>query len=258
MKKIIVFLTLLIAAPVFSAPFKAVVEKTGYNEFNQVLDQQTGAPVGKAKISIPSKRYTTTTDTNGKFDINTKIDSQSIMSVQKNGYKPYSLTIDQNLLSKPLSISIEKSTPNDVILETELMHLGDNSFSENSANAEDFKAKAVGPFYSKNFNIKSPKTQEDAYLVIGSLIGVDTLMAKNLGQSKVRTAYSSPAQVYFNGQKIAELQLNGDNQKIKLPKGLINENQSNEITIRTGKNLFQTAYIDYDDIELMNLFIEFK
>lgn len=30
----------------------------------------------------------------------------------------------------------------------------------------------------------------------------------------------------------------------------------NEITIRTGRNLKQTAYIDYDDIEFMNLSIQ--
>ena len=30
----------------------------------------------------------------------------------------------------------------------------------------------------------------------------------------------------------------------------------NEITIKTGRNLMQTAYIDYDDIEFINLFLE--
>ena len=57
---------------------------------------------------------------------------------------------------------------------------------------------------------------------------------------------------------IAELNLNGDNQQIKIPKNLIRYNDTNQLTIKSGKNLFQTAYIDYDDIELMNLFIETK
>ena len=34
--------------------------------------------------------------------------------------------------------------------------------------------------------------------------------------------------------------------------------QTNELLIKTGKNLFQTAYVDYDDIEIANLRIEVK
>ena len=45
-------------------------------------------------------------------------------------------------------------------------------------------------------------------------------------------------------------------QKIRIPDALIRKNQVNEITIKTGRNLMQTAYIDYDDIEFMNLFVE--
>ena len=45
-------------------------------------------------------------------------------------------------------------------------------------------------------------------------------------------------------------------QKIKIPPSLIRKNDVNEVTIKTGRNLMQTAYVDYDDIEFMNLFIE--
>ena len=45
-------------------------------------------------------------------------------------------------------------------------------------------------------------------------------------------------------------------QKIKIPPNLIRKGQVNEVTIKTGRNLMQTAYIDYDDIEFMNLFFE--
>ena len=61
---------------------------------------------------------------------------------------------------------------------------------------------------------------------------------------------------FFNNQKIADLKINGDHQEIKLPKNLIKQNQQNQIMIKTGKNLFQHSYVDYDDIELMNLAIE--
>ena len=57
---------------------------------------------------------------------------------------------------------------------------------------------------------------------------------------------------------IVELNLNGDNQEIKIPRNLIKPNGNNQLTVKAGKNLFQNAYIDYDDIELMNLFIETK
>ena len=97
---------------------------------------------------------------------------------------------------------------------------------------------------------------KENFLVIGSIIGIDTAMARALGQNQVRNSFASPPEVYFNGSKIAEIQLNGDNQKIKLPNSLIKPDQPNEITIRTGKNLMQTAYIDYDDIEIMNISIQ--
>ena len=81
-------------------------------------------------------------------------------------------------------------------------------------------------------------------------------MAQAMGQNKISIAYASPPVVFFNGQKIAEIQLNGDGQRIKLPKSLIKPRQNNEITIKTGRNMMQTAYIDYDDIEFINLTIE--
>ena len=45
-------------------------------------------------------------------------------------------------------------------------------------------------------------------------------MARDMGQSKVKTAYASAPQVYFNGNRISEIQINGDSQKIKIPKQL--------------------------------------
>ena len=95
------------------------------------------------------------------------------------------------------------------------------------------------------------------YLIIGSVIGIDTKMARDMGQSKVTTSFAAPPQIYFNGNMIAELNLNGDNQQIKIPHSLIRIGE-NQLTIKAGKNLFQTAYVDYDDIEIMNLFIESK
>ena len=81
-------------------------------------------------------------------------------------------------------------------------------------------------------------------------------MARSIGQNRITNSFSSPPEVFFNGNKISEIQINGDAQKIKIPPVLIRKNQVNEVTIKTGRNLMQTAYIDYDDIEFMNLFLE--
>ncbi len=77
-----------------------------------------------------------------------------------------------------------------------------------------------------------------------------------MGQNQISNAFASPPTVYLNGHKIAEIQINGDNQKIKLPKQLIHWNQNNEIVIKAGRNIMQTAYVDYDDIEFMNLSVQ--
>jgi hypothetical protein len=76
-----------------------------------------------------------------------------------------------------------------------------------------------------------------------------------MGQNRQPNAYASPTEVYFNGNKIADVQINGDGQKIKLPRNLVKRG-INEVMIKTGRNLMQTSYVDYDDIEFMNLSIE--
>lgn len=224
---------------------------------NQVVDSTSGAPVDNAQVSIPSKGYTTNTDKNGRFNIDTKVDKKSILSVEKDGYRPFSITIDETTNSKPLKLGISQSKSGDITIENSLCHLGDDLYSDTSANSADFKTKAAGPFYSNRFTLSRPRAGEDAVLILGSIIGLDTKMAKELGQNSISQVYSSPAEVYFNGQKIGELHINGDNQEIIVPAPLINET-GNEVTIKTGRNLFQHAYVDYDDLEFMNLRLEVR
>ncbi len=255
---ITVALTLSFSATVCIAAINGNVEKNGVSgDYNQVIDSKTQAPIRSADVSLPSKGYRTKTDTEGRFSLGAKIDAPTIMSVQKEGYKPFSLTIDSQSAGKPLVIGIEKTTPHDIIIDKDMYHIGDDNYSESSANAADFRIKAIGPFYTKNFNIKSLPQEGDMYLVIGSVIGIDTKMARDMGQSRVTTSYATAPQIYFNGNMIAELNLNGDNQQIKVPRSIIRQGQ-NQLTIKAGKNLFQTAYVDYDDIEIINLFIESK
>lgn len=234
------------------------VQKNVTKSQHRVIDANTKKPVQFALIRIPTINYETKTDADGYFKLNADITATSIMSVEKQGYRPFSITINEINTSKPIIIGIEKTQFADLSLEADIFHLGDNKFSSASANSSDFQLKSLGPYYTKAFNIPKISTTENAYLVVGSVIGVDTLLARQMGQSNVPSAYSSPATIYFNGQKIAEIKYNSDGQQILLPKQLIKQNQKNEITIKTGKNLFQNAYIDYDDIEIANLHIEFK
>ncbi|MBR1754517.1 carboxypeptidase regulatory-like domain-containing protein [bacterium] len=233
--------------------FQGGVEKEIILGGNSVVDAQTNLPIQGAKITLPLDGYSTKSDAQGHFNLNANISAPTVLSIEKEGYKPFSLTINKLDTSKPLVLAIEKSTLKDLTLDTQMFHLGDNSFSPNSANAREFQVESIGPFYTKNFNI--PKTATKASLVIGSIIGLDTKMAKAMGQNKISNAYSSPAEVFFNGIKISELQLNGDGQKIKLPPNLIKAGSKNEITIKTGRNML-SENVDYDDIEIMNISLE--
>jgi hypothetical protein len=224
--------------------------------FNQIIDSSTGKGISKAKVSVPALKFVTITDDNGRFELNANITAPTILSVQKEGYKPFSLTLSETG-RMPLIIGIEKNEIGNISIETEMIHLGDNNYSVNSANAHDFVSKSIGAFYTKDFKI--PNTAgKNVFLNIGSIIGIDTLDARNIGQSKVRNSYASAPEIYCNGNRICELRLNGDNQSVEIPKGIIKENAINSITIKAGKNLFQTAYIDYDDIEFTNISIDIK
>jgi hypothetical protein len=247
----------IISAPAYSTTFTGGVTKVGQQESNRVIDAQTKQGVEFAKITIPQKNFRAYTDANGNFELpRIQITQPTILNVEKNGYRPFSLTINNNnSLSNPMKIEIAKSEAMDIGIEDEILHLGDNSYSKNSANASDFRLRSIGPYYSKDFNMSSNARRSTNYLVIGSIVGLDTKLAKSLGQNKIRNAYSSPAEVYFNGNLIGELKVNGDGQRIKIPQNLIKSDSKNQLTIKTGQNLMPGDKIDYDDIEIMNLSI---
>ena len=258
MKKIlsIIILTFLITLPSNSETFEGGVYEQGNGSSSRIIDKNTGVGIGGAKVSLPKQNYSTKTDSEGYFELDTELNGTSILSVQKKNYKPFSMTVNSKSLNSPIVVGIEKSNTSDLLIDENMYHLGDNSFSELSANAGEFHMQAIGPFYTRNFQLKNLNFAKPIYLVIGSIIGIDTAMSRSMGQNMIPNAFSSPPEIYFNGNKISEIQLNGDGQKIKLPPSLIRRNQLNEITIKTGRNLMQTAYIDYDDIEFMNLIIE--
>ena len=260
MKKFISILSIftILTSSAYATTFTGGVSKVGEQESNQVIDAKTGQGVEFAKISIPQKNYKTFTDANGNFQLKAlQITQPTIMNVEKEGYRPFSLTINNgDSLNNPMKIEIAKSEPADIALDSEILHLGDDSFSKNSANAGEFRLKSMGPYYSKDFIMTQSAKQCTNYLVIGSIVGLDTRLACSMGQNRIRGgAYSSPAEIYFNGRKIGELQINGDGQRVKIPNSLIKADAPNQITIKTGQNMMRSDHIDYDDIEIMNLSI---
>lgn len=257
MKKILSIFSLVIlffGQAACSEPLTGGVTEIGRG--NKVLDAKTNAPIEGALITIPQLNYKTKTDQDGVFSLNATVNGDTIMSIQKEGYRPFSITIDKNSVSKPLIIGIQKSETFDVVIDNDMIHLGDDTFSKESANSGEFQLKSMGPVYVKQFKMTSNTLAYNNYLIIGSIIGIDTELARRMRQNSITNSYSSPPEVFFNGKKIAEIQLNGDNQKIKLPRSLIIPDGVNEIAIKTGVNQFKKSGIDYDDIELMNISIQ--
>jgi len=242
----------------FAETIVGKVDKNIKNNSNQVIDRTTLEPLKEVIIEIPSKHYRTRTDDWGCFKLSTGINSPTIMSVKKEGYKPYSMTLESDYSKEPITIEIEKTNANDIVVESEIVHLGDNYYSEHSANAGDFSIISSGSYYSKTFDLRKLNRDENIYLNIGSIIGIDTINAKRLRQTKVMTTWANPPEIYFNGTKIAELKINGDGQEIMLPRALANENSQNELVIKTGINQRKVNGIDYDDIEFTNLIIEVR
>ena len=241
---------------IYATTFEGEISTEGKGTANRIIDKHTGEGIGNARISIPKQGFYTKTDTEGYFELDTHINGTSIMSVKKDHYKPFSKTVNDNTFSAPIVLGIEKSNSDSYVVDSNMYHLGDNNYSDYSANAGEFHMNAIGPAYSKKFILKHLKFNKPIFLIIGSIIGIDTDVARSLGQNKITNAFASPPEVYFNGNKIAEIKINGDSQKIRIPASLIKKNQVNEVLIKTGRNLMQTAYIDYDDIEFMNLFFE--
>ena len=180
MKKFLSVLTLLIigSSAALSAPLKGGVSEIGHG--NKVVDAKTNAPIEGALITIPQLGYRTKSDMNGAFALNATVNGETIMSVQKEGYRPFSITIDKNVIAHPMVLGIQKSGTFDVVIDDDMVHLGDNTYSKESANSGEFQLKAVGPSYTKQFKMTANTLSYNNYLIIGSIIGIDTEMARKM------------------------------------------------------------------------------
>lgn len=222
-----------------------------------VVDGATGNPVADAEVSIPTEGIYTKTNNSGQFKLDASFKTPTILSVQANGYKPFSLTIDETKTSNPLIIVVTKLFGNEIVIDSEIHHLGDDNYSEKSANAEDFKLKSESSDFSKKFFVEKFNSNSNPILKIGTIIGIDTKIAHKLeGKTNIKT-YSSPMRIYINSKKIGEIKINADNQEIPLPKNILKSNFNNTIRIETGVNQQARTYVDYDDMEFMNILLAF-
>ena len=252
----ILFFSFFLSSYTFADVISGKIDHNDLNFKNKIVDSKTNKPLANAKITIPEYNYTTYSDLDGAFKLNADISDKTIMFVEHDGYKTFSLTVDNNVFKSPLKLGIEETSPFDMQISQGVIHLGDDMYSNTSANSSEFRLGAKGHYYSQKFKKPLFNTKQDVVIKIGTIIGLDTKKAKQLGQNRITKVYSAPAEVFVNGNKIAKLELNGDNFEILIPKNILKD--SNELLIKTGKNLFQTNYTDYDDIELANLRIEIK
>ena len=256
MKKIFLITVLFLINLAWAEVISGKINHDDINYKNRIIDYKTGDSIENAKITIPDLNYTTFSNSEGVFKLNVNIQDKTVLFVEKEGYKTFSLTIDNTVINSPLKIGIEETSPFDLQISQGIIRLGDNMFSSNSANSRDFHQYAYNNIYIQKFEKPKTAANQEVVIVIGSLIGVDTKKAKEKGQNRIVHVYASAAEVFINNHSVGILDLNGDNIEISVPKYLLR--QTNELKIQTGKNLFQKEYTDYDDIELANIRIEVK
>lgn len=217
----------------------------------QIVSQHDGRPLSEATIYIPALRYQTSSDAYGRFHLPQLPSKPTIAMVDKDGYLPSTATLDYRRASNgPLRIQLKKPG-NVMIIDKQMHHLGDGSFSPASAGAQQFSRNSIGPVLERAFTV-APHVSGRAYLTIGSIIGLDTLAAQAQGQSQFHR-YSTPMKVWLNGAFLGELALNGDQQNMYVPEGLLKPGKTNVLRIETGFTTPDGQYIDYDDMELMLL-----
>lgn len=112
MKKVLslVILSIFTLLPLNAATFQGGVAEQGSGNASRIIDKQTGEGVGGADIRLPKQNYSTRTDSSGFFELDTQINGPSIMSVQKENYKPFTMTINDKTFDAPIVVGIENLT----------------------------------------------------------------------------------------------------------------------------------------------------
>ncbi|MFS8884978.1 dockerin type I domain-containing protein [Synechococcus sp. H70.2] len=257
----------------------------------QVVDRLTGQPLAGVEVAIPGAGISVRTDAQGRFRLPEPLPAEEILVARLENYLPYSQSTSRVSAGgdRPWQLQLERWDPNTtLVLEANVIRLGDNHYSPESAAAGQFLGPAQGVEMTRSFSLERLPPRPPV-LRIGSLIGLDTAAAYRAGQSRIPTADMSPMRVLLNGVEVEQLQLGGDDLHIPLPLQHLRLG-SNTVTLRTGKTVLQPgriaggprisiplfggsldivvplgsdtlgqdggAWVDYDDVQLANVAIE--
>jgi len=219
-----------------------------------VVDSGTGQGVSGASVSLPDTGEAAWTDSMGRFCLDTQQRGQSaILNVNKSGYVPFSLSISHRA-SAPFRLKLQQLA-RELVLDNTIHHLGDGGFSAVSSHAGQFRKASEGPAMRIRFTLGSMSFGKAPKLRLGSLIGVDTAMSHFVTGSMIGIA-ASPVVVRLNQVQIASIQVNGDNQTLMIPPGLLVSSGQNVLEIEAGSHITDDGRLDIDDLELMTLILE--
>ena len=263
-----------------NAPDSQVRLDSAYS--GQVIDQQTGQPLSNVEVAVPGAGIAVRTDAQGRFQLPQDVPNDQILTVRVENYLPYSQTTDQRP-SSPMQVQLERLNPTTtLILESDVVRLGDNQYSQQSAAAGQFQLPAQGIELTRSFTLNRSPSQPPV-LQIGSLIGLDTAEAYRAGQSRIPSADMSPLEVIVNGTQVQTVALGGNAIRIPLPLSVVRSGL-NTVVLRTGRtrqvaqgggvpvsipifggNLRVNvnvgggqggSWVDHDDIQLANVVVE--
>ena len=198
----------------------------------QVIDRATGEPLANVAVDIPGAGVSVRTDSQGRFKLPENVPSDEILTAKLEDYAPFSQTTREQ--GGPLRVELDRLNENTtLVLQSDVVHLGDDQYSEQSAGARDFRLRSQGREMARQFRLERVPSQP-AVLKIGSLIGLDTQDAVRAGQSGIATADMSPMEIELNGNTIETITLAADNIQIPLPTHMLRPGM-NTVVIRTGK-----------------------
>ncbi|MGE0200927.1 MAG: carboxypeptidase regulatory-like domain-containing protein [Candidatus Melainabacteria bacterium] len=224
----------------------------------RVVSQQSGQPLSDVLVSLPDLGVSARTDADGGFILPVMPTQPTIISLSRKGYVPHAETLEYHAL-QDVDTSLEfrlKTLEQTVVLDDELRHLGDNTYSKKSAGARRFKlGRDSQPVLQKPFILPGSFREalgsvDRVVLEVGTIIGLDTREAQRQGQSHFSHS-ASPMIVRLNGRVIGHIALNGDSHQIMVDKRLLLPSGINMLEIATGYHYPDGQRIDYDDIELM-------
>ena len=245
------------------------------------IDRATGQPLANVEVKIPGAGISVRTDERGRFTLPENVPSNEILVAELENYTPHSQTTRDG--DGQLRVELERLDESTTfVLESDVVHLGDDAYSSQSAAAGQFRLRSQGREMARTFILQNPAI-DSPVLKVGSLIGLDTAAAYRIGQTQLPTANMTPLEVELNGRVIRRIDVGGDNISIPLPVDLLQVG-TNTVVLRTGRTTHTISrrrntvsfpifggsvrfggshggggsfsgipVVDYDDIELANV-----